>query len=411
MDREESIAVGPYRLEVGGAAGTVVGKGGSDRGTETEALRKALEEPESKAEEPPPLATEIDAAGEATTKVEQAVALFKGVSEGRALSPEQLTLEVGTLLDCLERLDRKKEYKKALQLARALANLLMLLKRWTSLLQTLRTALRAGEKLGDEGAVAWAKHELGTLRLAAGDVAGADRDLGRAREIRERIGDRRGLAATERNMQALCDRLRSMLRDEELVRRRPPRRPAAPLLALAGLFVVFFGGGAAAGVIVSGDPGPEDTVGAITDTQGDGDTSDPDTEIHPDGDGETEDPTHFALVITLAGEGGGSVFAAGSECAEPICEFDLPAGTEVQFDHDDDRESTFKGFSGACNGLTCELTMTAPMSVTATFEPDEPVGPDSADPGAPTPDESQLRGLKGGEETSGEGILTTPEGE
>ncbi len=390
MDRKaESIAVGPYLLGVGGEAGTLVEKGGSGDGAGTEALRKALEEPEPKAGDgAPAVAAEVEEASEATAKIERAVALCKGIGEGQALNPAQLGLEVGALLDCLERLDRKKEHRKSLQMARALASLLMLLKRWADLLQTLRTALRAGEKLGDEGAVAWAKHELGTLKLAAGDLAGADRDLSHAREIRERIGDRRGLATTERNMRVLCDHLRSMLQNGELVRGGPPNRRTARLLALAGLFVVLFGGGIAGGMMVGDDPGPADTNGPVTETQEDGDTSEVDTDTHPDGDGETDDPSRFALVITIAGSGDGSVFAAGSECTEPVCEYKLPAGTHVQFDRSEDAESEFEGFSGACNGLSCELTMTAPMSVTATFV-------EESEPGDPTEGDDTTEGGEG----------------
>ena len=243
--KPESVAVGPYLLRAGGEAGTSVEK---RPGTGTEGVAElgaALAEPEpSPAAETPALAAEVDAAAETTTKIERAAALCKGAAEGHALDPDQLALEVGALLDCLERLDRKKEHKKALQLARSLATLLMLLKRWVSLVQTLRTALRAGRALGDESAVAWAEHELGTLRLAAGDVEGAERDLRRAREIRERVGDRRGLAATERNMHVLCERLQSMLHDEELVRReaRSERAPTR-MLSLAAALAIFFGGG------------------------------------------------------------------------------------------------------------------------------------------------------------------------
>jgi hypothetical protein len=192
MDRESgSVELGAYLLQVGNDGGTLVrqDKGGGE--VEIESLRRALRRPEPKAEErSPALTSEIDEATEATGRIEQAVALCKGVSEGRGLDPDQLILEVGGLLDCLERLDRKKKHKKAIELARSLATLLMLLKRWASLLQTLRIALRAGRELGDDAAIAWAEHELGTLKLAAGDVEGAERNLHRAREIRERIGDR-----------------------------------------------------------------------------------------------------------------------------------------------------------------------------------------------------------------------------
>lgn len=258
MDREPgSVEVGSYLLEVSGETGTLIEKGGGDNAAETKALQEAFEKPEPKEEErAPALATEIDEAAEATSKIEQAAALCKGAAEGHALDPDQLALEVGTLLDCLERLDRKKKHKKAIQLARSLSTLLMLLKRWASLLQTLRIALRAGEELGDDAAVAWAEHELGTLKLAAGDVKGAERNLRQARDIRERIGDGQGLAATNRNMGALCERLRNMVRSKELVRSNGRRPPLPRALSLAALFVALFGG-VAVGMIVGDNPAQE----------------------------------------------------------------------------------------------------------------------------------------------------------
>jgi hypothetical protein len=266
---ENVVEIGGYVLEPGSPAGTLLRPGEAAEGS-VESLQRAFdagsEQGAGKAE--PALATEVDAASEATAKIERAVALCKGVGEGQALNPTQLGLEVGALLDCLERLDRKKEHRKSLQMARALTTLLMLLKRWADLLRTLRIALRAGEQLDDLDAVAWAKHELGTLHLAAGDVEGADRDLQRAREIRERIGDRRGLAATERNMQVLCDRLRAMLRNEKLVRLRAGRGrfPVRPLLVLAAVFAAF-GAGLAIGMAGSEDGG-QGTVAETTATQG-----------------------------------------------------------------------------------------------------------------------------------------------
>lgn len=236
---ESAVEVGGYVLEPG-SAGTTIHGDGNGPGAADEPLQRAFAEVAPPKEAEPALATQVNEASDATAKIERAVALCKGVGEGKALDPTQLGLEVGALLDCLERLDRKKEHKKSIQMARALATLLMLLKRWADLLQTLRTALRAGEQLGDLDAVAWAEHELGTLRLAAGDVEDAERNLRRAKEVRERIGDRRGLAATDRNLGTLCERLRQMLRNEELVRRRA-RRPTPTRLALfAVLFALVF---------------------------------------------------------------------------------------------------------------------------------------------------------------------------
>jgi tetratricopeptide (TPR) repeat protein len=261
-----SVEVGGYALRVGAAAGTLVETGAGGATDDAEALKRALEEPESERKDrSEAAAAKVEDAAEATANIEKAASLCKGVSEGAVLSPGQLGLELSALLGCLERLDRKKEHKKALQLARTLATLLMLLKRWSALLQTLRIALRIGQETGDLAAVAWAKHELGALRLAAGDVEGADRSLREALEIRERIGDRRGAAATSRNLQVLCNRLREMLRSKELVRggARGGRFSRLRVLAFAMTLALLFGaGGFAAGMIAddSGAPGGEEVA-------------------------------------------------------------------------------------------------------------------------------------------------------
>ncbi len=382
----ESVEVGGYLLRVGSEGGTVLQPGGGSE-VEVAALREALDRAEPSPEErSPALATEIDEASEATGKIEKAVALCKGAAEGHALEPDQLALEVGSLLDCLERLDRKREHKKALQLARSLATLLMLLKRWASLVQTLRVALRAGDALGDDGAVAWARHELGTLHLAAGDVEAADRDLRRAREIRERIGDRQGLAATNRNLGALCERLRNMVRDEELVRRAPTGRP--PLrraLAAIGVAVALFGAGIAAGSIAA-DSGSEPAAEEAAETRNEeaganegGRSANPGNNGagNPNGSGK---PGEYPLVITIGGKGSGSVYAGGEKCAEQVCEFSFAKGTTVQFDYDPDEGFEFEGFSGDCSGTGCALAMDGPKAVTATFEPEPEQATDSVEP-------------------------------
>jgi List-Bact-rpt repeat protein len=382
----ESVEAGAYLLQVGSEGGTVLQRGGGSEG-EAAALRDALERPEpSPQERAPALASEIDEASEATSKIEKAVALCKGAAEGHALDPDQLALEVGSLLDCLERLDRTKEHKKALQLARSLATLLMLLKRWASLVQTLRIALRGGDALGDDAAVAWARHELGTLRLAAGDVAGADGDLRRAREIRERIGDRQGLAATNRNLGALCERLRDMVRDEELVRPAPSGRPRLRrALAAVALGAALFVAGIAAGSIAA-DSGSEPVVEEAAETgghqpgTGGGGTSGNPGNAGAGNPGGGSERSEYPLVITITGKGTGSVYAGGEKCAEEVCEFEFAAGTTVQFDYDPDEGFEFEGFSGDCSERSCTLTMDAPKAVTASFEPEPGEASGSAEP-------------------------------
>ena len=366
-----SLEVGGYVLHVGEAAGTVVQRSAGSAGEGTEPLERALEEREPKGEDRGAAAAAevVDDASEVTAKIERAVALGKGAAEGKALSPEQLALEVGTLLDLLERLDRRGKFKEALRLARALANLFMLLRRWAELLRTLRAALRAGQKLGDLSAVGWAKHELGTLRLAVGDVEGAERDLHEAREIRERIGDRRGLTVTNRNLQVLCERLQEMLRDEELVR-APGRRPSLlRLLSLAAMFALLFGGGVAAGVVASNsnDPGNSTAVDGAGGESDSDKTTDPDDGVTNGTDGGADT---FPLVVSIAGDGSGTVEGEGFACSEPTCEEDIREGETVSLNAIPNVKSAFVGFTGDCSGIdACSLEMTQAKSVTATFGP------------------------------------------
>lgn len=256
------VVVGGYVLEAGGSAGTTVKPGAAPAATEAEALAQALAEPEQSSAAEPSTAEAagalVDEAAEATTQVERALALGKGLAEGEVLDPAQLGLEIGALLDLLERLDRRGRAKEALRLARALSTLYLLLRRWAALVPTLRVALHAAEELRDLRAIGWAKHELGTLQLAGGDAGAAEQSLGEALAIRRRVGDPAELAATEGNLRALS--------------RRPPTAPAEarrgnldgagrsvrllPALTVGALlFVVGVAGGAVVGG--SGDDGGE----------------------------------------------------------------------------------------------------------------------------------------------------------
>jgi hypothetical protein len=289
------VEIGAYSLQIASPAGTLIEEGDGAPAGGADLLRQAFEEPPPKPPEAgPAFASEVEEASEETAKIERAVSLGMGIGEGKALDPTQLGLEVGALLDCLERLDRKGKHKKSLQMARALATLLMLLKRWADLLRTLRSALRAAERLGDQDAIAWAKHELGTLRLAAGDPEGADRDLSQAREIRERIGDRRGLAATERNMAVLCRQLRMMLRAEELVRREPRGRLTPRLAFVACLFAFLF---AAMGFAAGSITGNSDSSGSAKAASGET-TTEPETTTETTAEPETTTETEPSTETT-----------------------------------------------------------------------------------------------------------------
>jgi trimeric autotransporter adhesin len=77
----------------------------------------------------------------------------------------------------------------------------------------------------------------------------------------------------------------------------------------------------------------------------------------------------FALTVTEAGTGGGSVSSspAGITCPS-TCGANFTSGTVVTLTATAAAGSTFAGWSGACSGTgTCSVTMTAAKAVTATF--------------------------------------------
>ena len=78
------------------------------------------------------------------------------------------------------------------------------------------------------------------------------------------------------------------------------------------------------------------------------------------------------LMVTVDGDGAGTVTSvpAGIECGAD-CTEGYDEGTPVSLSAVADAGSTFTGWSGACEGTgACELTMSSPQSVTATFAAD-----------------------------------------
>ncbi len=84
----------------------------------------------------------------------------------------------------------------------------------------------------------------------------------------------------------------------------------------------------------------------------------------------------FALTVTGAGNGNGTITAsaAGINCtitagtASGTCTASVPTGTLVTLTPTAAASSNFAGFSGACTGATCQITMDQVKSVVASFQ-------------------------------------------
>ncbi len=191
-----------------------------------------------------------------TTQVERAETLALQVLQ-KSLSISALNNGCDSMLALLQRLDTKQRFDKELRLARALSKLLAVAERWLDLVRTLEHALAAAKASKDRAAEAWALHELGTLRLAVGQLRAADAALTDAHAIREALGDRRAAAATSRNLAVLCRSLRLKLQKRQLFEARRLLRifPALPLVLV---IMVVAGGTAAAALalVVSRPPAP-----------------------------------------------------------------------------------------------------------------------------------------------------------
>ncbi len=75
----------------------------------------------------------------------------------------------------------------------------------------------------------------------------------------------------------------------------------------------------------------------------------------------------YSLTIAKAGTGTGTVQCEVEGGPIGSCDAKYPEGTELSVLAEADPGSSFAGFSGNCTGSSCELTMNAAKSVTATF--------------------------------------------
>lgn len=321
------VPVGRHVLAVGGPAGTLIEPGPAPPGDPSE-LAAALEHPAvgTAAKEG------VDAISEATSRVEEAVQLFKAVADG-SIDISEAAGSIDAMLRLLEQLDREGHHREALNLARAANGLLALALRWAELARSLGLAAKAAENIADPAGAAWARHELGTLHLAADDPAGAERLLSEAQVLRSELHDREGLAATEQNLGVLCRRLRELLREGRLT----PRRQGPRGLAAVAIALVFLLAGVLIGRAIASD--------------------------------DDSKPPGAAIRLTVLAEGPGTVQStpAGIDCPGS-CARDFARRTEIVLTPEAAEGSIFEGWSGACKGTgPCRLRPQGNRTVAATF--------------------------------------------
>jgi List-Bact-rpt repeat protein len=328
-----TVAVGGFELVVGSPGGTRINRGPVVE--EPEGLARALEDESPARSLGTVTGSVVETASEVTARIEEASKLFAALAEGSILAPDPARLDL--MLEMLQRLVGEGRWEEALRLARAMNGLLALVKRWADLVRSLAVALRAAEQLGNSSALAWAQHELGTLHLAVEDHIGADRWLAQAQEIRRRLGDREGLAATEHNLETLCRCLREALRDSDRRSRRGRTRRSLALGIAAAVLLLLVGGVAGAMIAHRDDP--------------------PDTQAR-----------RAKLTVRLIGTGTVTSRPAGIRCTDD-CDAEFVRGRRVSLTASAGSGSRFVGWGGDCRGTRpCRLILDDPRTVIARFE-------------------------------------------
>ena len=191
-----SVIVGRYAFQVGAPAGMRLTLAPSSERTPVGPVEDALARrpPAVPAQTPAAKPSEfVDDASRVTDVAKQAVQLFGALAKGQELDASSLEVEIHTLLELLDHLDRQGRFNEAIRLAQAACALFALALRWAELVHSLDVALHAAQQTSDSPTEAWAVHELGSLMLGADNVLAAVDFLGRARDERERLGEPRDL--------------------------------------------------------------------------------------------------------------------------------------------------------------------------------------------------------------------------
>lgn len=151
---------------------------------------------------PGPLAEEIERRTDLEPLRARAIEHFTGWAE-RERDPAAVAAERPAVLALLRWASRTGRDAQAIRLARASEALFAaagLFGSWGAAIDTVLTAARRGGDLGNE---AWGLHQRGTRTFTIDQDKAALADLESAREIRSRIGDRAGEAATQHNIEVI----------------------------------------------------------------------------------------------------------------------------------------------------------------------------------------------------------------
>jgi hypothetical protein len=128
------------------------------------------------------------------------VTYYIGFAERHQSEPERLRDDLEPIMRTLRWGMARAPHADVLRLARASGAIAELAGLWDAWRSILHIALDAARMIGDRAAEGWAQHELGTRAFCLEQDQEAERRLEQALRIREKLGDRDGVAATWHNL-------------------------------------------------------------------------------------------------------------------------------------------------------------------------------------------------------------------
>lgn len=131
---------------------------------------------------------------------ERTFAYFTQWAEARRRDVARLADEASPLWRMLTWGATAGRWADVLRLARAFEGALALRGRWSRWAQVIELARQAALALGDQAALAWTLHQIGSRALCLGDGATAQTSLTQALHMREALGDQLGAAVTRHNI-------------------------------------------------------------------------------------------------------------------------------------------------------------------------------------------------------------------
>lgn len=320
-------------------------------------------------------------------ELDRALARFTRWAGEHAGDHPAVLREREVLVALLDRAADQKRFADVIRLGRAIESSLAWGRCWAAWGRVLEHVLAAARAEHDDEATAWALHQLGTRSYGRGDTHEARDLLEQAAELRRRIGDEHGLAATQQNLRVVTG--------------RPPwpqRLSHASATVLTALVVLLVGAGAFGGAAL-GDgrvPGTDIDVPLVDATQTDetGEAGSEESEAVP---GTTSDETTTTasparrVTLDVAREGKGArtgrvvSVPTGIDCGES-CSAEFDAGQAVTLvATSGPRFRVTEWSEPACGAeTTCKVTLDDDRAVTVTFEV-QPRDEPPTTPTVPTP--------------------------